>query len=146
MYFSCEPILPENGPFFQGEAPVSTHEEDRQTCPRTYHLGMPFVSDTTREKDEWRSIVLFGRNVATYKFALARSLIELARDGREAVTLEELAVPFARNLCQHLDEVETQGTFQHSRFLDACRYYNAGVIDHDELITATAQCRIQKRH
>lgn len=99
---------------------------------------MAFVAGTTREKDEWRSIILFGRNVATYKFALARSLIGLARDGHEAVTLEELAVPFARNLCQHLEKVETQGTFQHSRFLDACRYYNAGVIEHDELITATA--------
>lgn len=98
---------------------------------------MAFVARSTREKDEWRSIVLFGRNVATYKFALARSLIELARDGHEAVTLKELAVPFARHLCQHLETVETQGTFQHSRFLDACRYYNAGAIDHDELITAT---------
>ena len=50
----------------------------------------------------WRSIVLFGRNTASYKFALAESLMELAKHGQTAVTLEELAVPFSRHLCDHL--------------------------------------------
>jgi 5-methylcytosine-specific restriction endonuclease McrA len=99
---------------------------------------MAFVSAKSVETDEWRSIILFGLNVATYKFALAKSLIELGRDEQEVVSLEDLAVPFAKHLCQHLDEVDTQGTFRHSRFLDACRFYNAGKIQHDELITATA--------
>ena len=34
----------------------------------------------------WRSIVLFGRNTASYKFALAESLMELAKHGQTAVT------------------------------------------------------------
>lgn len=28
----------------------------------------------------WRGIVLFGRNVASYKFAMAKSLLELSSD------------------------------------------------------------------
>lgn len=41
----------------------------------------------------WRSIVLFGRNVATYKFAFTKSLIDLQTQGKTHVTLKELAVP-----------------------------------------------------
>ena len=35
----------------------------------------------------WRSIILFGRNVASYKFALGKSLLELSQQGN---------VPFRR--------------------------------------------------
>ncbi|MBN1775777.1 MAG: hypothetical protein JW817_04860 [Clostridiales bacterium] len=40
----------------------------------------------------WRSVILFGRNVASYKFALAKSLFEIAPTGRTASrkTLEAL--------------------------------------------------------
>ncbi len=38
----------------------------------------------------WRSIILFGRNVASYKFALAKSLLELAPAGKSEITLEAL--------------------------------------------------------
>ena len=31
----------------------------------------------------WRSIILFGRNVASYKFALGKSLLELSQQGNE---------------------------------------------------------------
>ena len=82
--------------------------------------------------------VRLGSNVATYKFALGKPLIEFGQEEHEAVSLEELSVPFARHLCNHLAEVETQGTFPRSRFLDTCRFYNAGEIGHDELITATS--------
>ena len=30
----------------------------------------------------WRSVILFGRNVASYKFALAKSLLEIAPTGQ----------------------------------------------------------------
>jgi len=30
----------------------------------------------------WRSVILFGRNVASYKFALAKSLLEIAPTGK----------------------------------------------------------------
>lgn len=99
---------------------------------------MTFTSESASQTTHFRSIILFGQNVASYKFALGRSLLELAAAGAEAVTLEELAAPFSHHLCNHIAEVPTQGQFAHSRFLDACRYFNADQINHDELITATA--------
>ncbi len=53
-------------------------------------------------ENHWRSIILFGRNVASYKFALGKSLLELSQQARETVSLEELAEPFSRHICEHL--------------------------------------------
>ncbi len=50
----------------------------------------------------WRSIILFGRNVASYKFALGKTLLELAARGETDPKLEDLAPPFAEHLCAHL--------------------------------------------
>ncbi|MCX5044681.1 hypothetical protein OG921_16055 [Aldersonia sp. NBC_00410] len=88
--------------------------------------------------EDFRSVVLRGANVASYKFALAKSILTLAESGATSASLEDLAVPFSRELCAHLAEVDTQSTSQGSRFLDACRHFNAGVISEDELITTTA--------
>ena len=87
--------------------------------------------------DVWRSIILFGRNVATYKFALGKSIIEFAAAGKEFLPLEELAAPFARHLCEHLKSANKQGTFSTSQFLDALRQFNEGSLDHDGLIKTT---------
>ena len=43
----------------------------------------------------WRAIILFGRNVASYKLALGQSLLELAGEGKSTITLDELALPFS---------------------------------------------------
>lgn len=101
--------------------------------------AVEFVSVTPTERDYLRGIVLFGRNVASYKFALAKSLIELAGDDRTHIALPDLAVPFSRHLCEHLATAPKQATSPSSRFLDTCRSYNAGDLDEDELITATAK-------
>jgi hypothetical protein len=66
----------------------------------------------------WRAIVLFGRNVASYKFALAKSLLERSPEAGERVSLEELAEPFARHVSEHLKIADKQGTSVQSRFLD----------------------------
>ena len=63
--------------------------------------------------------------MASYKFALARSILALAESGATTASLEELAVPFSRELCTHLEQVDTQSTSAGSRFLDACRHFNA---------------------
>lgn len=87
----------------------------------------------------WRSIILFGRNVASYKFALGKSLLELSQQRKETVSLEELAEPFARHICQHLATAAKQATSSSSRFLDTCRKFNAGELKKDELLDATAK-------
>ena len=58
----------------------------------------------------WRAIILFGRNVASYKFALAKSLYDLRKQ---------------------------QATSPSSKYLDFCRQYNRNEISHGELIEAT---------
>lgn len=87
----------------------------------------------------WRAIILFGRNVASYKFALANALLEIAPEERELVKLDELAKPFSRHLCAHLLQTDTQGTSGASKFLDQCRAFNRGEISENELIEATVR-------
>lgn len=50
----------------------------------------------------WRSVVLFGRNTASYKFSLAESLLDFAKQGKTTVSLDELANPFSGNICRHI--------------------------------------------
>ena len=86
----------------------------------------------------WRAIVLFGQNVASYKFALAGALLEIGT-GSEVISLDELALPFASRVAEHLRTHDKQGTFQQSRFLDACRAFNSGEVDTDGLKAKTVQ-------
>lgn len=85
----------------------------------------------------WRSIILFGKNVASYKFALGKSLLEILPSSKTEITLQELAVPFSRNICEHLKIAPKQATSGSSRFLDACKKYNEEAIGEDELIEET---------
>jgi hypothetical protein len=102
-------------------------------------VGTVWVVDSVgAESADFRSIVLRGRNVASFKFALAKSVLTLAESGKTAASLEELAVPFGQELCAHIKEVDTQSTSTGSRFLDACRHFNAGRITEDELVSTTA--------
>ncbi|NDO45761.1 HNH endonuclease domain-containing protein [Clostridium sp. MD294] len=87
----------------------------------------------------WRSINLFGKNVASYKFALALSLIELMLEKRSSVTLEELAVPFSRNICQHLKTAPKQCTSRSSQFLDTCNAFNNNEISYEQLLHTTVK-------
>lgn len=88
--------------------------------------------------NQWRAIILFGRNTASYKFALAEALLEIGCD-KELILLEELALPFARALCRHLKDASKQATNSSSRFLDECRRFNAGSSSEDELRDATVR-------
>ena len=82
----------------------------------------------------WRSIILFGRNTASYKFALAKSLLEIVPTQKTVVTLEELAEPFSRHLCEHLVDYPKQITSNSSKFLDICKCFNSGEFSYDLLI------------
>ncbi|WP_290697444.1 HNH endonuclease domain-containing protein [Amphritea sp.] len=98
-----------------------------------------FASDPTLES-YWRSIILFGRNSASYKFALAKSLIELSSENdSDLITLEQLAEPFSRHLCEHLRSVDTQGTRSSGKFLNVCREFNSDRLSKDELLAQTAK-------
>ena len=40
-------------------------------------MSEKFKSQALDTTDYWRAVILFGRNVASYKFALAKSLLDL---------------------------------------------------------------------
>src|SRR4051812_39582168 len=92
----------------------------------TARAMQPFLEKKLTLDNYWRSIILFGRNVASYKFALAQTLLELAAQEKTAVTYDELAAPFAKNISEHLKVSDKQGTSSSSKFLDAARKFNLG--------------------
>lgn len=102
-----------------------------------------FVITNPSDQNIFRSIVLFGRNVASYKFALAQSLLEFAAEGKERVSLAELAAPYSRELCRHLGFAPKQVTSGSSRFLTACKDFNLGKIKEDQLLDVTTQLGFQ---
>lgn len=99
-----------------------------------------YLSEGIREptiEDNWRGIVLYGRNVQSYKFALAKTLLEMQPEEGDLLTLEALAPVYARHLTEHLQLADRQGTSASSKFLDACRGFNARTVSSTELVDAT---------
>ena len=99
----------------------------------------PFMEPTPTRESCWRAIVMMWRNVATYKFALAATLIELSSKRADFLSLEDIAAPFSKKLCDHLLHSGKQITSSRSSFLDSCRKANEGAISNDELIESTVR-------
>ena len=87
--------------------------------------------------DYWRGIILRGRNVASYKFALAQTLLELRPAAGELIKIGELAPTFAKYITEHIKLSDKQGTSRSSKFLDACRDFNSEKITQNQLIELT---------
>ena len=99
-----------------------------------------YPSEGIREptiEDNWRGIILYGLNVQSYKFALAKSLLGLKPSAGDLIKLEDLAPVYAKHLAEHLKKTDKQGTAPGSKFLDACRGFNSGSISEDKLVGAT---------
>jgi len=94
------------------------------------------ISDPSLES-QWRAIILFGKNSATYKFAFAKSILELLEPNKVRLSLEELADPFSRFIVEHLQQNDKQGSSKSSIFLNACRAFIQHEIDRDQLIQQT---------
>lgn len=100
-----------------------------------------FIGISPSGEDYWRSIILFGKNVACYKFALAKSLLSLAPAEKSVITLDELAEPFSRYVTEHLhlSDAQSQASSTPYPFLEACRQFNRGLMTKDKLIQTTAK-------
>lgn len=98
-----------------------------------------FLARDPRIEDYWRGIVLFGRNVASYKFALAKTLLDLNPQSGQLLKLSDLAPVFAAHVSTHLNLADKQATSPSSCFLDACRRYNNGDISKDQLVEQTVK-------
>jgi len=103
-----------------------------------------FIENEPLKETLWRSIILFGRNAATYKFALGKSLLEFANKEKTFVTLNELAEPYSKHISNHLILNDKQAIFSKGRFLDTCRLYNNGSLNKDELINITVRFGFRK--
>lgn len=100
---------------------------------------MEFYQADPSLENYWRSIILFGRNVASYKFALAKSLYELDKRPNDLIKMEELAEPFSRHLCVHLNQAPKQITSKSSKFINACNQFNQGASSKESLINTTVK-------
>lgn len=101
---------------------------------------MNFIDVEPTLENYWRAIILFGKNTASYKFALAKSLIDisLAKDS-DLISLEDLALPYAMHLCEHLKHNPKQSTFKSGKFINACYDFNNQAIGQDELMHITTK-------
>jgi hypothetical protein len=46
-------------------------------------MSLQFLKVNPTREDYWRSVILFGLNVASYKFAMAKSLLEIETNKTE---------------------------------------------------------------
>jgi hypothetical protein len=88
-------------------------------------------------ESQWRAIILFGKNSATYKFAFAQALLELVGTETTTITLADLAEPFSRHLVRHLQQHDKQGSASSSKFLTACRRFIAQELSQADLLAQT---------
>tara|TARA_B100000886_G_scaffold276566_1_gene200522 strand:+ start:135 stop:1151 length:1017 start_codon:yes stop_codon:yes gene_type:complete len=84
----------------------------------------------------WRSIILLGNNTSCYKFALGKTILEMNTSTSE-VDLRDIALPYAKNICEHLQIKDKQTTNPSSNFLDTCRKYNLKQVSEEKLIDVT---------
>ncbi|MFD2902527.1 hypothetical protein [Sphingobacterium anhuiense] len=96
------------------------------------------INDPSLES-QWRALILFGKNSATYKFAFAKAIIELLDQNKTTLTLEDLASPFARNIVAHLKKSDKQGNSSSSKFLNTCRDFIDCKLSEDQLIQETTK-------
>lgn len=96
---------------------------------------MNFIYVEPNQQNQWRAIILFGQNVASYKFALAKSLIEYQQQNNNTIiSLDELALPYALQLCEHLKQSPKQTISAHiGKLINACIDYNQGIITTTQL-------------
>lgn len=95
-----------------------------------------FLSSTPSVESCWRGIILYGRNTASYKFALATALLEIKPESGQLIKLEDIAPNFATSIASHLKASPKQITTQAGKFIKACDAYNVDG-DLSKLVDAT---------
>jgi 5-methylcytosine-specific restriction endonuclease McrA len=96
-----------------------------------------FLKDDSTEESQFRAVFLFGRNVATYKFALAKSLLQLSKKDKEFISLEELSPIYVQHMLEHVRSGKRQITSSSSKFIQACQLYESEQITWEQLLDVT---------
>lgn len=100
-------------------------------------MAIHFQENDLSLESQWRSLILFGKNSATYKFAFGKALLELISKEQNVITLSDLAPIFVKHILEHLKTNDKQGNSKSSTFLEACRNFNNKEISYDQLINIT---------
>lgn len=100
-----------------------------------------FIPVDPSVEDCWRGIILYGQNSASYKFALAQSLLQLKPEAGQLIKLEDLAPVFAKAIAGHISHSPKQGT-RPGKFLQSVQAYNTDG-DLDALVKATVSSGFQ---
>lgn len=98
---------------------------------------IPFQQNDTSLESQWRAVILFGKNSATYKFAFAKSLLELVENEKTVINLQDLAIPFSKYMTEHLRQNDKQGNSPSSTYLNACRSFIKDEITEEMLLEKT---------
>lgn len=98
---------------------------------------MNFQENDISLESQWRAIILFGKNSATYKFAFGKALLQLVTQETTSISLKEFSPLFVESILEHLKLNDKQGNSNSSSFLDACRQYIRNEITYDHLLDVT---------
>ncbi|EPD54160.1 hypothetical protein HMPREF1210_00145 [Paenisporosarcina sp. HGH0030] len=85
----------------------------------------------------FRGIILFGANTASYKFALAKALIDLTKQNKDFVSERDLALVFLNYMNEHIQNGTPQITSNSSKYFDAFASYNKQHVSLDEMVSLT---------
>lgn len=96
-----------------------------------------YLENDNSLESNFRSIYLFGRNVATYKFAFAKTLLELSDNNENFVSLEDLSPIFAKYMLEHIGNGNRQITSQSSKFISALDLFEQNQITWEQLLDVT---------
>lgn len=100
-------------------------------------MTINFQENDISLESQWRAIILFGKNSATYKFAFGKALLQLTSQETNSITLKELSPYFVDSILEHIKQNDKQGNSNTSSFLNACRRYNKNEISYDNLLDIT---------
>lgn len=97
----------------------------------------PFHLNPLGPEDYWRAVILQGKNTASYKFALAQSLLDLSPQQGHVVKLEDLAPIYAQHLVDHVKKEPKQTTGKTGKLLQACQDFAQSNISETQLVDVT---------
>ena len=100
-------------------------------------MALHFQENDLTLETQWRAIILFGKNSATYKFAFGKALLQLTSKETTTITLKDLSPIYVDSILQHLKQNNKQGNSSSSSFLNACRKFNEEEISYDNLLSIT---------
>lgn len=100
-------------------------------------MAVNFQENDPSLESQWRALILFGKNSATYKFAFGKALLHIVSKENNSISLSELSSIFVDSILNHIKENDKQGNSNSSIFLNACRQYNKNEITYDKLIDIT---------